>query len=106
MKHAPGETQAECLGRLWANHAESRFREVKADVVLPVPLHWWRKWQRGYNQSEALSEAIAQKLNLPHQPGWLRRVRATPHQTNLSGTERRENMRSGFSSLPFSRSEG
>ncbi len=96
MKNAAGETLAECLGRVWANHDETRLRETKVDVVIPIPLHWWRKWQRGYNQSEALSEAIALKIGVAHRPGWLRRRRATPHQTSLSGAERRRNLRTAF----------
>jgi ComF family protein len=96
MKNGAGETLAECLGRVWANHAETRFRETKADVAIPIPLHWWRKWQRGYNQSEALSEAIALKIGIPHRPRWLRRRRATVHQTSLSGAERRQNLRTAF----------
>ena len=96
MKSGAGEMLAECVGRLWAQRAEARFRAVGADVVIPVPLHWRRRWQRGYNQSEALSEAIAERLKLPHQPRWLKRIRHTPHQTAVSATERRENLRGAF----------
>jgi ComF family protein len=96
MKHAPGETLAECVGSIWAECAEVRFREAKADVVIPVPLHWRRKWWRGFNQSEALADAVAARLGLPHEPGWLRRVRATPAQTTVSAAQRRENLRGAF----------
>lgn len=96
MKNPAGEMLAECLGQLWSNIAEARLREVGADVVIPIPLHWWRKWQRGYNQTEALAEAIAKKLGLLCAPAWLKRVRPTAHQAELSGTERRENMRNSF----------
>jgi ComF family protein len=81
---------------LWARSAEARFREVKADVVIPIPLHWWRKWQRGYNQSEALAEAIAQRLGLSHESRWLKRIRHTPHQTNLTAVSRRDNLKGAF----------
>jgi len=96
MKHDSGEVLAECVGRLWARVAEKRFRQVGANVVIPMPLHWLRKWQRGYNQSEALSEAIAVRLGLRHEPAWLKRTRSTPHQTTSSATERRENLRGAF----------
>ena len=96
MKRPAGDMLAECLGRLWAVHAENRFREARPDVLIPVPLHWWRKWQRGYNQSEALAEAIAGRLRLPCRASWLRRIRATPHQAGLGGTERRQSVRGAF----------
>ncbi|MCE9532435.1 MAG: hypothetical protein K8T89_15145 [Planctomycetes bacterium] len=96
MKQPTGAMLAECLGLLWAQHAEARFREVRADVVIPIPLHWSRYWKRRYNQSQALSEAIADRLKVAHCPRWLRRVLATPEQTSLSGTERRQNLRGAF----------
>lgn len=96
IKSSPGEMMADCLGHLWVRHAEARFRAVGAHVVIPVPLHWWRKWRRGFNQSEALAEAIARHLNLPCHPRWLKRIRDTPHQMGLGAVERRTNMRGAF----------
>jgi ComF family protein len=96
MKYADGETLAEMIGGLWAEHAETRLREVAADVVIPVPLHWWRRWRRGYNQSEALAVMLASQLKLPCRPGWLRRIRHTPQQTSQVHTNRKENVRGAF----------
>jgi ComF family protein len=97
MKHQLGEGLAEVIGRLWAEHAESSLRDFKADVVMPIPLHWWRQWRRGYNQSEALARALAARLRLPCRPRWLRRVRATAMQTQqTSSSGRRENVRGAF----------
>jgi ComF family protein len=96
LKNRDGETLAELVGGLWAEHAETRLREVGADVVIPVPLHWWRRWSRGYNQSEVLAFRLASRLKLPCRPGWLRRIRHTPRQTLQSPTERRKNMRGAF----------
>src|SRR5262249_35832844 len=81
MKHQAGEGLAEVVGRLWAEQAQSSLRALKVDVVIPVPLHWWRQWTRGHNQSAALAYALAGKLSLPCRPRWLRRVRATAMQT-------------------------
>ncbi len=96
MKQSGGDILAECMGQLWAAQAETRLRQSGAVVVLPVPLHWWRKWRRGHNQSEALARAIADRLSLPCPARWLRRIRATPHQTGLSGAERRQSLRGAF----------
>lgn len=96
LKSKMGEGFAECLGQLWASVAEKQFREVAAQVVIPIPLHWWRKWRRGFNQSEALAEAIATRLEIPCEPRWLRRIRHTPHQTSVGAAERRTNLRGAF----------
>ena len=78
LKHGTGEGLAETLGELWAGHALPRLREARADVVIPVPLHWWRRWTRGYNQSESLARAIAAHLHLPCRPRWLRHPEHSP----------------------------
>jgi ComF family protein len=96
MKHRSGEATAECLGRLWARHHADRFRTLGAQVVIPVPLHWWRHFRRGYNQAEALAAAIAVRLKVEHRPGWLRRVRPTPSQAQLAKSARRTNVRGAF----------
>jgi ComF family protein len=97
LKYVSGEGLAEVLGELWAAHLEGRLRDLKADVIVPVPLHWRRRWQRGYNQSEVLAHALADRLRLPCQPAWLRRVRNTPQQVaQQSATARRENLQKAF----------
>jgi ComF family protein len=63
--------------------------------VVPVPLHWWRRLSRGYNQAEALAHHLARQLHLPlHLP--LQRVRATDRLAHLGATDRRQAMRSAF----------
>jgi ComF family protein len=96
LKHFSGDGLAELISDLWAVHAEPRLRELRPDVVVPVPLHWWRQWRRGYNQSLALARGLAGRLGVPCRPAWLRRVRNTPQQTQQSASARRENVRGAF----------
>jgi ComF family protein len=95
-KHQSGESLAEVLGALWAECAHNGLRELGAEVVVPIPLHWWRRWTRGYNQSEALARALATGLRLPILPHVLRRIRNTPHQTQQTPSARRDNVRNAF----------
>jgi ComF family protein len=97
MKYPSGEGLAEALGELWACHLDKRLRELKADVIVPVPLHWWRRWTRGYNQSAVLAQALAHQLRIPCRTRWLRRARNTPRQVKQSAPDRRKNMRNAFS---------
>jgi ComF family protein len=63
--------------------------------VVPVPLHWSRLWQRGYNQADALACALAQRLGLPvHRV--LQRVVATQRLAPMGLSERQEVMRNAF----------
>jgi len=70
-----------------------------ADLVIPVPLHWRRLWQRRYNQAAILAQALSrQRAELHFAPDMLRRVRATPAQASLSDARsRRRNVRRAFS---------
>ncbi|MEI9977287.1 MAG: ComF family protein [Ignavibacteriota bacterium] len=65
------------------------------DVVTAVPLHWRKKWQRGFNQSELLAQEIARHRGIPTVRA-LRRVRSTLTQAGLSNTERRKNVSAAF----------
>jgi ComF family protein len=95
-KNQLGEPLAEVLGTVWAEHAGPRVREFTPEIVVPVPLHWWRRWARGYNQSEAVARTLAAGLSLPFFPTALRRVRNTPHQTRQTPSVRRDNVRNAF----------
>ena len=74
-----------------------RFRDRLAgcDVVVPVPLHWWRYLQRGYNQAAAIARPLARELGLPVRRA-LRRRRPTPAQSRLSRGERQRNVAGAF----------
>ena len=100
LKHESGEALAEHLSDLWAQQSADQLRAVGAGAIVPVPLHWWRHWQRGYNQSETLARALAAHVRLPCRPGWLRRIRRTPPQTQQTAAGRRANVRGAFRATP------
>jgi ComF family protein len=96
MKQPGGEVLAEAVADTWAQTLGPKLRELRPDVVVPIPLHWFRRWQRGFNQSEVLAGTVARMLGVPCRGGWLKRVRHTPKQTSLTPTQRRENVKGAF----------
>lgn len=62
-----------------------------ADAVVPVPLHPFREWSRGFNQADDLASALGL-------PVWrvLRRRRAGPPQAGLSASARQANARGAY----------
>jgi ComF family protein len=70
-------------------------REEHFDGVVPVPLHWRRRWQRGFNQSELLARGIGKRCGIPVLTA-LRRTRYTAAQAGLSNTGRRMNVAAAF----------
>jgi len=73
-------------------------REVALPAALvPVPLHFRRRWWRGFNQAELLAGDLAALLGrLPLVPCLTRR-RATQVQSGLPAGRRRGNVRGAFS---------
>jgi len=96
MKSGGGEALAEMMGRVFWETACSRLRTVGFDAVVPVPLHWRRRWVRGYDQAAAVARELAFGLGTTFGPRYLRRVRHTPQQVQPSATARRENVRGAF----------
>jgi ComF family protein len=70
-------------------------RDQRFDAVVAVPLHWRRKWDRGFNQSDLLARSVARSWGIPlvHP---VRRRKATRVQAGLSNTRRRENVSGAF----------
>ena len=71
------------------------FRDV--DLVVPIPLHWTRRWRRGYNQAEVIAREVARELGARCEPRLLRRARRTKTQTHLNAEGRAANVAGAFS---------
>ncbi len=67
-----------------------------ADALVPVPLHWRRRWARRFNQSAALAGSISAFCDVPVAYSGLKRVRATPQQVGRSRMERADNVQGAF----------
>lgn len=90
-------------------------------AVVPVPLHWFKRWKRGFNQAEVIARGVAERLGagmpgadgadakcgaasatspLPVEPRLLKRVRYTSTQTRRGASSRRRNIRGAFAVNP------
>jgi ComF family protein len=67
------------------------------EVIVPVPLHWRKKWFRGYNQAESLALTLGAKLHIPVCADALARTRYTEPQKKLDDKERAANLKGAFS---------
>lgn len=82
------------LGRLVSSAFEgSEFRE-RVDYFVPVPLHWRRRLERGYNQSVLLCRGISQSKGIINTD--LVRSRYTARQWLLSPAGRKRNVAGAF----------
>lgn len=87
-----GYTYGCLLGQRIAS--SKRFDDV--DILIPVPLHRFKKWQRGYNQSEILCKGIATTFPRPICTNVLYRKSYTKTQTHKNRIQRMENMMNVF----------
>jgi ComF family protein len=92
LKYGKIQTLAAPLGRLMSLALP---REQRFDAIVPVPMHWRRRWARGFNQSMLLARALARRTGLPVFSA-VGRSRFTPPQAGLTGARRRENMTRAF----------
>ena len=87
-------------GKFFARMLGSRLASSElfagVDLVVPVPLHWSRRWSRGYNQAEIIAAEVARALGAPCDTGLLRRCRRTATQTRISGEAKAANVAGAF----------
>lgn len=85
------------LAEITAKIISDKYKLPSNTVLLPIPLHWYRKNWRGFNQTELLGKSLSEKLNWKYLPGILVRKRLTTPQVSLKGKERKQNVRGIFS---------
>ncbi len=65
---------------------------AETEVIVPVPLHPWRLFQRRYNQAALLANGLARLTGVSSCPDALQRVRHTPMQGRFGRHGRRSNL--------------
>jgi ComF family protein len=58
--------------------AMARLLPPNSELLVPVPLHRWRLWSRGYNQAALIAKAVGRRGGVPVDPFALIRTRRTP----------------------------
>ncbi len=85
------------LAALWQQRAELH---TPVDLLVPVPLHWRKRWQRGFNQSELLCRELRatcpalKSCNIAHR--LVRRQRSTAAQAGMNARQRASNLKGAF----------
>lgn len=82
------------LARLLARLIAARLAGLEGEwLVVPVPLHRWRLWRRGFNQSVLLARELAAMPGLDVVPDALLRIKRTPTLGGLGRGERARALR-------------
>lgn len=85
------------LGRQLGERLAEPFAAELSDIdlVVPMPLHWLRHLQRGYNQAWEIARPLARALGKPCRRILGRRL-PTPSQSRLGREARQRNLRRAF----------
>jgi ComF family protein len=90
-KTAYAATMAEAMARLMPEGAE---------LLVPVPLHRWRIWGRGFNQAALIAAALSKASGVPADVHLLKRVKATPVLRGLGPRGRAKAVAGAFALAP------
>ena len=83
------------LAKLMAQ-AMARHVPPERGLMVPIPLHRWRLWSRGFNQSMLMARELKRLTGQPINPDVLVRQKQTPMLGGLGAKERANVMRGVF----------
>lgn len=75
-------------------------RNLRADLVVPIPLSRQKERQRGFNQASRIAEGVSQATGIPRRERLVLRLRNTDSQTTLTHDQRRQNVLQAFGLSP------
>jgi len=102
FKHSDRTEMAAPLARHMARTGGALL--ARADLLVPVPLHWRRLLKRRYNQAGLLAARLARIAGKPQVPDVLRRLRATPPLAEHGAAERAALLEAAFT-VPRNRAQ-
>ena len=90
-----GKYIASAFAQELRERSEGAFFE-DIDCIIPMPIHWRRRWERGYNQAEWIADGISAVTGIPVEKKAVKRSRYTKSQTHLNHAERKANVKDCF----------
>jgi ComF family protein len=96
LKFSGATHVARTVAPLWAPILAAAVEESDG-IVVPVPLHWRRRWQRGFDQTWLLATHACAHARIARPARALKRHRGSPAQSTLSAAARAANLVGAFS---------
>ncbi len=69
--------------------------DQRFDCIVPMPIHWFRRISRGFNQAELIATPLAAYMSIPLVKA-LRRPHYRAPQVGKTNAQRRDNVRGAF----------
>jgi ComF family protein len=84
------------IARTMARYMAPLVGEGTDRLLVPVPLHRIRLWNRGFNQSALVARELSRRLGIAADPLALTRTRRTPPLKGMSPLQRRKTVAGAF----------
>lgn len=98
LKYSRQTAHANAMAKILAEAAKAHDLFDEQTIIVPVPIHWTRRWHRGFNQSELLCEAMPKELV---DARLLKKVIPTAQQAGMSASNRQRSLFRAFRSQPI-----
>ena len=76
-----------------------RFLKERCDIIIPIPMHKYKKRLRGYNQTELIAKELSNTLKIPINTKILIKKKNNKTQSTLTKSERTKNVKGAFEAL-------
>lgn len=96
FKYHNRKEYATFYGEQFARTFNESMLRLEPDALIPVPVHWTRYIERGYNQAEVVAREIGKRLGIPVIDDLLIRKKKTVAQKKLDDKERAKNLEQAF----------
>ncbi len=96
LKHQAKPDLLQLCCDLFLHRFKTEISQQPPQLIIPVPLHRNRLYDRGYNQAAEWARHLSQQLDIPFDQTICKRITATPHQQGLSAKQRRRNLKNAF----------
>lgn len=96
LKYKQRQRYGYFFGKMAARHLARELGSLKADAIVPVPLHPSRERSRGYNQAAVIARSLGEELGIPVVEDYVLRTKNTVPLKLLEPAERQNNLKNAF----------
>lgn len=99
IKHAKFYGKKDILSDIWyflSDNLSQNYNINEADIIAGIPMNFWKRLKRGYNQADIMANYISKKNNIFYQKNLIKKVKNTRQQSHLSRQERGVNIENCF----------
>lgn len=96
MKRDRDGIYATNMAKLFLKTRGNELRDIAPELIVPVPMHYARRFFRGTNNPVFFAKEIGHALSVPVGMRIVRRIRYTKPQFNLKPRQRSRNVRGAF----------